>query len=181
MEDKKLEQRLEDFSRIMGDYGFHYEGDPDMSEKRIDIYTRWLSEIDTNLKQLSGRLNERELSSLLEAVEGVSSMKYFVFGTDYGTGYGIRPVLEITRNVLERFDRLKCEESRVAYVSALGEVYKKTREQADPKYHYDGKEDKKFNGYVLELNKMIDEKPNDIIGVISEFMQKYSWRVEDDE
>ncbi len=181
MTNEKLEQRLEGFLKMMDEYDDSYRGDLDMNEKRIDIYTGWLSEIDNNLKELSRRLNEKELSCLLDAVERNHSQKYFAFGTPYGTGYGIRPVLEITRNVLERSDRLGSEEMRVAYVSALGEVYIKTGEATDPKYHYDGEEDKKFNGYVKELNQKLDEKPDDVIGVISEFMGKYFKGAEENE
>lgn len=169
----KLEQRLEDFLIEMREYHSRYSSDPDMSEKRIDIYTTWLMEIDSNMEELTRRLNERELSCLLNAVEGVSSMKYFVFGTEYGTGYGIRPVLEITRNMLEKGEVLGSEEKRVVYVSALGEIYKKTRQQVDPKYYYDGEDDKKVNNwYVLELNRKINENPPEVLRIISDFMQE---------
>jgi len=169
----KLGQRLEGFLKIMDEHDNSYRGDPDMSKKRIDIYVRWLREIDFNTKELARRLNEKELFCLLDAVEGVSSMKYFVFGTPYGSGYGIRPVLEVTRNVLERGEVLGSEEKRVAYISALGKVYKRTQEQADPKYHYDCEEDKKVNGYVHELNQKLDEKgASEVLKVIEDFMIK---------
>jgi len=169
----KLEKRIKDFLKLIHEHGDSYRGDPDMSEKRIDIYRRWLREICSNMKELAKRLNEKELSFLLDAVEGVSSMKYFVFGTEYGSGYGIRPVLEITRNILERGEILGNEEMRVTYVSALGEIYKKTRQHIDPKYYYDGEDDKKVNnGYVLELNQKINENPSEVLCVVTDFMQK---------
>ncbi len=170
---ENLEQKLEDFLKSMDMYDNSYRGDPDMDYDRIGLYCRWLREIDSNIKELARRLNGKELSYLLDAVEGVSSMEYFVFGTPYGSGYGIRPVLEITRNVLERAEILLTEENRVAYISALGKVYKRTREQADPKYHYNGEEDKKVNGYVNELNQKLDERRNSgVLIVIGEFMRK---------
>lgn len=167
----KLEKRLEDFLKSMDEYDDSYRSDSDMSDRRVDIYVRWISEINSNLKELAKKINEKELSCLLDSVEGVSSMKYFVFGTDYGSGYGIRPVLEITRNVLEKREVLGSEENRLAYVSALGEVYKKTREQGDPKYHYYN-EDKKVNGYVRELNQKLDENPSKALEVIEEFIKE---------
>jgi len=171
--DTKLEQKLKDFLKSINEHGDSYRGDPDMDYDRIGLYCGWLGEINSSMRELAERLNKKELSCLLDAVEGVSSIKYFVFGTPYGSGYGIRPVLEITRNVFERGDRLGSEENRVAYVSALGEIYKKTREQADPKYYYNGEEDKKINGYVRELNQNLDEKrSSEVLRIIEEFMRK---------
>lgn len=169
----KLEQKFEGFLESMSEYDDSYRGDPDMNEERIDIYVRWLNEINSNMKELAGRLNETELSCLLDVVEKVSSTKYFVFGTPYGSGYGIRPVLEITRNTLERSEFLGNEKNKVAYISALGKVYKRTQEQTDPKYCYDNEEDKRVNGYVRELNQKLDEKgASEVLMIIEEFMRK---------
>ncbi len=176
----KLGQRLEDFLRIMDGYDNSYRGDPDMSERRIEVYVSWLREIDSNAKGLARRLNEKELSCLLDAVEGVSAMKYFVFGTSYGTGYGIRPALEITRNVLERAEVLGSEEMRVVYISALEKIYRNTQVQADPKYHY-VHDDKMINGYVEELNQILDEKDSSqSLVIIDDFIRKYFSEVEDE-
>ncbi len=146
--------RLEVFLRgVDKDYN-DYRGDPEMHDDRINMYCSWLHEIQTSMKELSEKMGEEEFLVLLEVAESLYPEKYFAFGTHYGTGHGIRPVLEIVRCLKQNQDILEREEMRIAYLRKLQKIYSDTMVPVDPKWHY-REDDNKMNEEIANLNQRL--------------------------
>jgi len=163
---------IENLMERMSRDGRDYRGDSEMHDKRIDLFCSWIHEIGTLLKGLSESLGKREYEALLEVAKSLYEMKYFQFGTPYGTGYGIRPVLEVVRCLRQNQDVLETQELRIEYLQRLQRTYSNTLMQVDPKWHYDlpvEGEDNKLHNEVEELNTRLRQASLDeILAILQE-------------
>lgn len=149
-----LQERLKTFLEGVDKAHSDYRGDPDMDQRRADIFCVWLSEIESSMKTLVEKLSEKELSALLDVVENLYEGKYFL-GTPYGSGSGTRPVVETLRSFAEQHEFLCGEEARIAYLSALRTIHNTFAPQVDPSWHYQGESEKQLNPEIQSLNQRI--------------------------
>jgi len=116
---KKLERFISHIEREKENYG----SDREMGSSTIERHVNLLNSLEKELKETSKKLNQKELSSLLDAANAIYPLNFFT-GTGYGTCYGVRQVLQIVKNVNSQYENLGSEEVRIAYTNALTEFYK---------------------------------------------------------
>jgi hypothetical protein len=136
-----------------------YLADEAMSEDVAELYAGWLNEARENLEELEKDLTAPEGQELGEILDHVYFRQYFVFGTEYGTGRGARPVLEIVRDYKKYRESLAGRENRLAYLQALETIYALSGCFQDPlqEYGFSPARQESFHPRVENLNRDVEK------------------------
>ncbi|MBI2449225.1 hypothetical protein HYV49_02925 [Candidatus Pacearchaeota archaeon] len=157
--DNELERRLGALLRRLEDDSEEYRSDLDMGYDTVARNRRLLGELRNELSSISERLSQGELEGLLNIAEELYPLNFYS-GTGYGTCYGVRPVLNVVKNLNSQYEGLADEGVRIAYIDALCELYSiRTGHWVLPFNSYlDGEEpDSLFpNGTIRYMNKQLE-------------------------
>ena len=144
------------------DLSEHYRIDPEMSSDRALLYIGWLDKTVGTVKELSSEWSQALKETFAQTATNLLKTQYFRHGTKYGTGYGARPLVEISRS-LKHFSFFT-EEETIGYLKLLEEIY--TSPQFRPSivdplcfFEFSGSEqDKKFiQPLVKELTRRLEK------------------------
>ena len=134
-----------------------YRLDTEMSSDRARLYMGWLDETVATVEEISPKWSRALKTVFTQTAANLLHKGYFLFGTEYGTGQGSRPLVEIVRS-LKHFSYLPEEES-IAYLKLLETIYTNhhlTPKILDPLFYYGPKRDKQFHPLTTELNNRLD-------------------------